>query len=592
MAQVDKISGSRVGQRIAEEASPGVLPATPVWRPREVNEYGDYGADPTLTSRTPIEPSRQRKKGEVTNITVPAVYQLDVVQEALQDDFQGFMFADLRRKNELAVVGADDAADEFDVVAEALSAAIAAGGTGYSVGDVLTLVGGTSTEVATFQVDTVAAGVVTAVSVVAVGAYSVVPTDPVSTTVAPAGGTGCTLNVSWFGGEQYVAGDILFVKNVGTNNGKFVAAGGGTPNTVPVAEDITVAEAGQSGTVSRVGYQFAADDLEIENLGTEYPKIKSTAKDFTTLGLIPGELLFTGDDGAAFQFTNAVNNQRWRIRSIAAGEIVCDKSDGTAITETTSGGETVRLFWCARVLKNEADPSLQVKRTYQLERDLGAPDDSAPASKQYDYIPGSVANQAVIAFNPADKLTVEFSYVGQKPDYRTSAEGPKSGTRPSIVPEKFLNISTDVKRAKISVISDTDAAPTPLVNFLQELTLTVNNNVQENGALGVLGSCSNTEGPFDVDGSATGYYNNIAVQESVLDNDDVTLDLHLVKDQRGFSLDLPLVGLGDGRPTVTRTDPITVPLTSEAVSGEYIDQNLNHTLLLGWWDYLPLLADT
>jgi len=78
---------------------------------------------------------------------------------------------------------------------KAASATVAAGGTGYTVGDTLTLVGGTVTTPATFNVDTVAGGVVTAVSPVAVGDYDVIPDDPVSTT----GGTGtlCTLNVVW-----------------------------------------------------------------------------------------------------------------------------------------------------------------------------------------------------------------------------------------------------------------------------------------------------------------------------------------------------------------------------------------------------------
>jgi hypothetical protein len=78
----------------------------------------------------------------------------------------------------------------------AASAEVVAGGTGYSVNDVLTLVGGTGTA-ATFTVTTVDSGVVTGVSLTTAGSYTVLPADPVSTTVAPAGGSGCTLNVSW-----------------------------------------------------------------------------------------------------------------------------------------------------------------------------------------------------------------------------------------------------------------------------------------------------------------------------------------------------------------------------------------------------------
>jgi hypothetical protein len=78
-----------------------------------------------------------------------------------------------------------------------LSSTIAAGGTGYTVNDVLTLTGGTSTETATVTVTTVSGGVVTAVGPTAAarGMYTVLPTNPVSTTGGT--GTGCTLTVTW-----------------------------------------------------------------------------------------------------------------------------------------------------------------------------------------------------------------------------------------------------------------------------------------------------------------------------------------------------------------------------------------------------------
>lgn len=98
------------------------------------------------------------------------------------------------------IQGANGALVEIDASGigarhKAYSATIAAGGTGYTVGDDITLSGGTSTTAAVFNVDTVSGGVVTAVSVVTAGDYTVKPGDPVSTTGGT--GTGCTLNVTW-----------------------------------------------------------------------------------------------------------------------------------------------------------------------------------------------------------------------------------------------------------------------------------------------------------------------------------------------------------------------------------------------------------
>lgn len=75
------------------------------------------------------------------------------------------------------------------------SASIAGGGTGYTAGDTLTIVGGTFFAAATLTVNTVSSGVITSVSVATGGSsYSVLPTNPVSVTGGT--GSGATFNLS------------------------------------------------------------------------------------------------------------------------------------------------------------------------------------------------------------------------------------------------------------------------------------------------------------------------------------------------------------------------------------------------------------
>lgn len=83
---------------------------------------------------------------------------------------------------------------------EGVSATIAAGGTGYSVNDTLTVTGGVNGFFQSdiqFNVDAESGGVVTAVSVNAgsAGNFEEVPANPVATTGG--GGSGCTLNVTY-----------------------------------------------------------------------------------------------------------------------------------------------------------------------------------------------------------------------------------------------------------------------------------------------------------------------------------------------------------------------------------------------------------
>lgn len=116
-------------------------------------------------------------------------------------------------------------AANFFYDSNALSATITAGGTGYTIEDDLTVLGGTGTA-ATFNVDAVSSGVVTAVSVISGGSYSVEPTNPASTSGGT--GTGCTLTIT------YSDKDIFDVGFLSTDLAKIGENEGFNLNTAPM----------------------------------------------------------------------------------------------------------------------------------------------------------------------------------------------------------------------------------------------------------------------------------------------------------------------------------------------------------------------
>ena len=80
-------------------------------------------------------------------------------------------------------------------VSTASAAAVSAGGSGYVVGDLLRVSGGTGTAT-TLMVTAASTGVVTSASVVSAGAYTAAPGNPASTVALSGVGTGATFNLT------------------------------------------------------------------------------------------------------------------------------------------------------------------------------------------------------------------------------------------------------------------------------------------------------------------------------------------------------------------------------------------------------------
>jgi len=101
MPAVNKIDSNFTGgTRYAEEATIGVLPGSPVWKGLEINSFSGFSGKLALMARRPISENRRAKKGDVVDIDGAGGFNLDLVQNGLQDILQGVFFADLRRKAE------------------------------------------------------------------------------------------------------------------------------------------------------------------------------------------------------------------------------------------------------------------------------------------------------------------------------------------------------------------------------------------------------------------------------------------------------------------------------------------------------------
>ena len=514
MAQLTKIDSNVTGLRYCEEDSYKVVSGDEIWYPLEPNSYSDFGGQITTVARNPINPSRQRKKGVVTDLDASGGFETDITQTNLQDLMQGFMFADLRRKAEFeAVTNVDATGDTYDAAS---------------------------------------------------------------------------------GLDVFAVNDLVFASGFGdaANNGLKLVTSVTSDTDIGVAEALVDDASPATGhKLVRVGVQGAAGDIDVDASGSR-PQLTSTLADFTDWGLVPGEWIYIGGDtggAAGNQFLTAANNGFARVFSVSANALVLDKTEATMVTEASTA-ETVQIFF-GRVLKNESDSTNIVRRTYQLERQLGAPDDASPSDIQAEYVVGCVPSEFEFNIPTAEKAMANLSFIGATNETIDGPTSLKAGTRPDLVEADAFNTSSDVPRIHLAVYSAADAAPTALFAYVTDLTVTINNNVSPNKAIGVLGAFEVTAGTFEVGGAMTAYFADVAAIDAVKNNSDVTLDFHMVKDNAGLTIDLPLISLGDGRPNVEQDQAITIPLETNAATGAKIDAALDHTLLMVFWDYLPDAAE-
>lgn len=502
----DKQDSNLTGLRFAEEASLKTLPGTPIWYGLEPNSYSDFGGQLATVARRPINPTRQRKKGTVTDLDASGGFNQDLTISNLTRLMQGFFFADARQKaNNIPLNGT------------------------------------------------------------AVPCTSVTAADDKYNFAADPG--------------AFLPNHLVLVSGfvASANNGLKVVVSTDA-NDVTVGDGLVDEPAPPAtASIAAVGFQFGAGTSAI-TINGNLVRLTDSATDMTTLGLIPGEWVFVGGDAVGNAFTT--NLQGWaRVRAIVAGYLEFDKVSWTPSAETGTG-KSIRIFF-GTLLRNESNPALIKRRTYQVERTLG--DDGAGTMSEY--LVGAVPNELTINIPQADKITVDLSFVALDNEQRTGTQGVKSGTRPAVPNEDALNTSVDIARIQLGLADLTDATVTPLFAYATEMTVTVNNNVSANKAIGVIGGFDTTAGTFEVGGNLTAYFATVEAVQAVRNNSDVTLDFAIFKQNQGLLLDIPLLGLGDGRLNVEQDQAITLPLETNAAESVF-----GNTLTLQQFPYLPSVA--
>lgn len=499
----NKIDSNATGLAFAEETSIGTLPGTPKWRALEPNSYNDFGGEITTIARNPINISRQRKKGVVTDLEASGGFNSDFVPY-LTRLMQGFFFAAAREK--MNTVKYDDGSSDITITG--------------------------------------------------------VTTGPDTYTAAS-------------GLDGFQAGDLVYASgftNAANNGLKTVTTA--ASGVLTVAETlVTEGSPPAAAKIEVCGFKCDEGDVAVD-LTSGVVTLTSTTTDFTDFNLIVGEWIYLGGDATDNKFAN--NQGFARVRSITATAIVLEELSWTPQTEA-AGSLDIHVFF-GTVIKNENTSNLIVTKSYQLERQLG----NDGSGIQSEYVAGALCNELSLNLSAADKATIDLDFVAQDHETYDGSTGIKSGTRISAPVQDAYNTSSDIVRTRLYVHDDTTYTPTNLIQYMDELTVTINNNASGLKSIGVLGNFDVNIGTFEVGGSVDAYFQTIAAQAAIRANSDLGFNTIFAKANAGIVFDMPLLSLGGGRLEIEQDEPVKLPLENSAA--ESVN---NYTLLFNHFPYLP-----
>lgn len=493
------------GLSYAEEECLRQLPATPVWYGMEPNSYADFGGELSAIARSPIDPSRQNKKGTITDLDASGGFNTDFTQNNLFHLMQGFFFADARERTTTAPLnGAKLTVTDVDATDNVVT--LSGPAAGFAAGNLVQL-----------------------------------------SQFASAGNNGIKL-------IEDVVGDAVTLDGSLQNEG-----------------------ASATAVIRKVGFQFQAGESSITVVDGVVTLTNTTTQIAGLDGVYPGSWVFLGSDLAAGAFANNVGYGR--VRSVAGAVLTFDEITWNAENEVGTG-KSIQLY-VGDMIRNEFQPSLIKRRSYHVERTLGSDEDG----EQAEYLTGAVANEFTLNIAQADKLTADVSFVACDNLQVTGQEGLIAGTRVPALGEDAYNTSLNIYRIHLAQLTGSTSMPKALFGYTSEGSISINNNITPNKAVGVLGAFDTSAGNFEVSGSITAYFTTTAAVKAVRNNADVGLNVIGAARNAGFVFDIPLLSLGGGRVAVEKDQPITVPVEPSGAQSKF-----GYTMSYTRFNYLPNAA--
>lgn len=333
--------------------------------------------------------------------------------------------------------------------------------------------------------------------------------------------------------------------------------------------------------VQVAGLRGAAGDLEIDAQGN----LISTALDFTTTGITPGQTIHVGGLDVAHQFFNEENTGFARVRIVEPNKLTLDKKDVAFVvddgTDTGAGGANLRIDILFGQFVRNVDVNDVDYREFSNQFELASPNLMPGGLTGYEYSLGNYADSLSLSIPLSGKATITMGFIGTdtlKPNTvrALNAANAKGGGQT----ESFGSAS-DIARLRAQ---DVDEAG--LTTDFKSATFTLTNNVAGEKVIAKLGPKYLNVGNIEVDVETQVLFTNPDVIERIRCNKTVALDWIMRNGDGGVAFDLPSGTFDGGGREMPANQSVLLNTTFMAHEEEEFD----FTCGLSFFPVLPVTA--
>lgn len=373
------------------------------------------------------------------------------------------------------------------------------------------------------------------------------------------------------GGASFVAGMLTLTSGFTTAaNNRLARVVSSTSTSIVYPATSFTAEGSPipvGAAVRTIGFEGASGDLVATTTGGN--ALTSTVLDFTTLGLNVGEWVRLGDgDNAGNAFATASANGWARISAVAAHRLSFDIAP-VGFTGDTGTSKAIRVF-TGDFIANGVTKRYRTIERQQLDT----------ASPVYEYFRGCLLSKLSWNIEQQKVVTAVASFVAFS--WAQGASRPAGVSDIAAPTYSVLNASTNVGRLGMG------GAPITGPNFVQKISIDIDNNAQGQSAVGAVGYVGIYTGEFKVSGSLTTYFGDASMLQAAYDNTISSADFRVGRadgNRETILLDIPKLKF------TTTDSPVSGKNQSRMVTGGFqglVNAN-GYTISFARFWYLPVV---